>query len=537
MLIKKLPNAAASLVTVTAAAAQLHALIATAAGSAFAPDDSQDSVVVVPEDGDVRVLFDGNTPTATQGLLLKSGSAYSFSGFPVLRMSLIRTGAANVKVSVQVGQAASGDGPLVSPAVNATVDVGSIEIGDVKVGSPDGGTTKTYLKTEADGTVVTSGATEATLDDFKTAFLSVVTAGIVNVTDATVLAEIEKLTALIASAELKTHDADVLAALGAGIDVLSLPDGLATATGQQAIIDAMAALSTEATLGDVKTAVEALAAVIDGGELKVTLVDVSALALESGGNLADIKASTDKIPSLGAAAKAAAVPVTMATDQPAMPMKLSDDTNVVAIGTAGADGSSNTQNSLSVEARLAAFNGTTWDRLRTAVVTVSSTLTGFLNTLPWGVYHSSPTTRTDGQGGPLETAANGDLKTTNSVISAIFTSIGDFYADCTGGWTYAYYNATSAKTDQELVAAPSAGNHLRIKGVYVFNGATAGTVIFEEDTASAKTAKVQTLYPAIGGGCAFEGIVFNCTSAKNFGFTSATVTTHSVGFRYRTVAD
>lgn len=152
MIIKQLPNAAASTISVTGVVADLASLIATAAGSAFGQDDQIDSAVIVPEDGDVRILFDGNTPTATQGLLLKSGSAYSFSGFPVLRSTLIRTGLANVKVSVQLGQACQGDGPIVSPAINATVNVGTIELGDVKVGSPDGGTTKVYLKTETDGT-------------------------------------------------------------------------------------------------------------------------------------------------------------------------------------------------------------------------------------------------------------------------------------------------------------------------------------------------------------------------------------------------
>lgn len=51
-----------------------------------------------------------------------------------------------------------------------------------------------------------------------------------------------------------------------------------------------------------------------------------------------------------------------------------------------------------------------WESVRTGLTTVSSTLTGFLNTLPWGIYHLTPTTRTDGQGGPLETTEDGRLK-------------------------------------------------------------------------------------------------------------------------------
>lgn len=60
-------------------------------------------------------------------------------------------------------------------------------------------------------------------------------------------------------------------------------------------------------------------------------------------------------------------------------------------------------------AYLRGFNGTTWDRLRTAVVTASATMTGFLNTLPWAVYNATPTTRTEGQGGPLQATTLGGL--------------------------------------------------------------------------------------------------------------------------------
>jgi hypothetical protein len=77
---------------------------------------------------------------------------------------------------------------------------------------------------------------------------------------------------------------------------------------------------------------------------------------------------------------------------------------------AAADGESNATAQGTQRARLMGFNGTTWDRLRTAVTTISSTLTGFLNTLPWALYHSSPVTRTDNQGGPLETDATGNLR-------------------------------------------------------------------------------------------------------------------------------
>ena len=83
--------------------------------------------------------------------------------------------------------------------------------------------------------------------------------------------------------------------------------------------------------------------------------------------------------------------------------------NVITFDTAGADAASNTSKRNPVIAWLVGFNGTTWDRLRTAVTTVSATLTGFLNTLPWAVYNATPATRTEGQGGPLQSASTGHL--------------------------------------------------------------------------------------------------------------------------------
>lgn len=88
---------------------------------------------------------------------------------------------------------------------------------------------------------------------------------------------------------------------------------------------------------------------------------------------------------------------------------INDGANQMAVGTAGADAVSNTQNTAATSSRISGFNGTTWDRLRTAVVASTATLTGWLNTLPWAVYNATPTTRTEGQGGPLQATTLGGL--------------------------------------------------------------------------------------------------------------------------------
>lgn len=77
--------------------------------------------------------------------------------------------------------------------------------------------------------------------------------------------------------------------------------------------------------------------------------------------------------------------------------------------TSGADAGSNTSTRLPVSSRAYGFNGSTWDRLRAGLTTLSTTLTGILNTLPWAVYNATPTSRTEGQGGPLQADIKGSL--------------------------------------------------------------------------------------------------------------------------------
>lgn len=104
MYIYKLPNAAASVITVTATATSLFDLIETAASTAHGlPEGLINAIDLYVEDGDIRVLMDGNTPTASLGVLLKRGGRYCFRGVPVTKLKLIRTGSANVSVSLAVG--------------------------------------------------------------------------------------------------------------------------------------------------------------------------------------------------------------------------------------------------------------------------------------------------------------------------------------------------------------------------------------------------------------------------------------------------
>ena len=144
-------------------------------------------------------------------------------------------------------------------------------------------------------------------------------------------------------------------------------------------------------------------------------------------------------------------------------------TTAPTIVTSGADGVSNTQNAETVSARISALNGSsTWDRIRAGITTVSATFTGFLNSLPWGIYNATPTSRTEGQGGPLQTTSRGAVNTnadtltsgedqTNNLVQIIQKPVAVS--------TYAYSRDSSTALEASSIAKASAGNLYRAFGV------------------------------------------------------------------------
>ncbi len=136
MYVYKLPNAAASKIAVTSAATTLLALIDTAAATPANLPSKINAVIIIPEDGDVRVLFDGNTPTATNGLLLSQGTRNYFANVPITKMQLIRVGGANVNCSVNVGLSDPEETmAFTSPTVNGGVASGATDSGNpIKIG-------------------------------------------------------------------------------------------------------------------------------------------------------------------------------------------------------------------------------------------------------------------------------------------------------------------------------------------------------------------------------------------------------------------
>ena len=101
--VQKLPNAAASKITVTSTATLLEDLIETAAGEGFSYAVGTNAVDLFVETNNVRWLDDGNTPTTAVGHLVQAGGTASLRGAELTELYLIATGA-DATVSVRVGQ-------------------------------------------------------------------------------------------------------------------------------------------------------------------------------------------------------------------------------------------------------------------------------------------------------------------------------------------------------------------------------------------------------------------------------------------------
>lgn len=90
-------------------------------------------------------------------------------------------------------------------------------------------------------------------------------------------------------------------------------------------------------------------------------------------------------------------------------------------------------------------------------------------------------------------------------------------------------NNATAQTNNAIKAAPGASLSLYVTDIVISNGATAGTVKIVEDTAGTPVDIIGPLYLAINGGAAmhFE-TPLRITANKDIGYTSVTVTTHTV---------
>ena len=102
-MIQKLPAAAGSKISITTTATSLRSLINTAAGSAIAEVIPVNFLIITPEDGNIRYLSDGNTPTTTVGVLVNNSEMRIITGDNMLDKCLLISTSGTVAASVQIG--------------------------------------------------------------------------------------------------------------------------------------------------------------------------------------------------------------------------------------------------------------------------------------------------------------------------------------------------------------------------------------------------------------------------------------------------
>ena len=135
MLGRKTPNAAGSSISVTTTATKIIDLVNTASGTtsvnAGLPSDVN-GLDITPEDGDIRYLDSGHSPTATEGMLIKEGSTYHLRHLDISRLELISV-TGTVKCSVRFGSCTPYESDSISRGDDVTINAGDLEIGAVEI--------------------------------------------------------------------------------------------------------------------------------------------------------------------------------------------------------------------------------------------------------------------------------------------------------------------------------------------------------------------------------------------------------------------
>lgn len=130
MYVHKHQNAAGSKITVTATATNIFDLINTAASTTSVNAGFQvekiNAINIFPEDGDVRYLMDGNTPTSTNGILVKQGERLMLRNCPVKHLKLIRV-SGDVVCNVELGHSDQGESS--ASVSTAAASVGTVDQG------------------------------------------------------------------------------------------------------------------------------------------------------------------------------------------------------------------------------------------------------------------------------------------------------------------------------------------------------------------------------------------------------------------------
>jgi hypothetical protein len=123
MFIEAFQTAAGSKIAVTNTATNIFDLVNTSQSTALANagfSSGVNAIIIQPEDGDVRILFNG-TPTSANGFLIPSGAIATLCNVPLKAMKLIRTGGSNVTCSIQIGKSDLSESSAIIPSGGSAI--------------------------------------------------------------------------------------------------------------------------------------------------------------------------------------------------------------------------------------------------------------------------------------------------------------------------------------------------------------------------------------------------------------------------------
>lgn len=142
-----------------------------------------------------------------------------------------------------------------------------------------------------------------------------------------------------------------------------------------------------------------------------------------------------------------------------------------------ADAEANDIATTNIRSRSFGFNGATWDRLRSSLSAVTSTITGYLASIPFAKYNAARTIRADGQVGPHEANARGDIAVQEQYLPDFEDNANDVawvqqraLAVSTGAW--ANYSSGGTLVGTAGLNIKNAPGRLRGIGGVNYSGAT-----------------------------------------------------------------
>lgn len=157
------PNANCSTISVTSSAQTLESLINTAGSVTVNYPNGVTAVDLIIENGDIRVLYDGNIPSASKGLLFKQGSIQRIRGVAIENIQLISVSGSAVAVDVTIGKPGAFDEASSGAGAGGTSGASTTDESAFTAGSTAGTLAMGVYESSAD--TLTSGQAAAVAVD------------------------------------------------------------------------------------------------------------------------------------------------------------------------------------------------------------------------------------------------------------------------------------------------------------------------------------------------------------------------------------